>query len=33
VAIPTLIKQAPGLVRRMIGDLSQTALLRQGLGI
>jgi circadian clock protein KaiB len=33
VAIPTLIKQAPGLVRRMIGDLSQTALLRQGLGL
>jgi circadian clock protein KaiB len=33
VAIPTLIKEAPGLVRRMIGDLSQTALLRQGLGI
>ncbi len=33
VAIPTLIKQAPGLVRRMIGDLSETSLLRQGLGI
>jgi circadian clock protein KaiB len=33
VAIPTLIKEAPGLVRRMVGDLSQTALLRQGLGI
>lgn len=33
VAIPTLIKQAPGLVRRMIGDLSQTAVLRQGLGL
>jgi circadian clock protein KaiB len=33
VAIPTLIKHAPGLVRRMIGDLSQTAVLRQGLGL
>ena len=33
VAIPTLIKQAPGLVRRMIGDLSETAVLRQGLGL
>ena len=33
VAIPTLIKEAPGLVRRMIGDLSETALLRHGLGI
>ncbi|MCU1339182.1 MAG: thiol-disulfide isomerase [Bryobacterales bacterium] len=33
VAIPTLIKQAPGLVRRMIGDLSQTAVLRYGLGL
>ena len=33
VAIPTLIKEAPGLVRRMVGDLSQTALLRQGLGL
>jgi circadian clock protein KaiB len=33
VAIPTLIKQAPGLVRRMIGDLSEAALLRHGLGI
>ena len=33
VAIPTLIKQAPGMVRRLIGDLSQTALVRQGLGI
>lgn len=31
VAIPTLIKQAPGMVRRMIGDLSEAALLRQGL--
>lgn len=33
VAIPTLVKEAPGLVRRMIGDLSETALLRQGLGL
>jgi circadian clock protein KaiB len=33
VAIPTLIKQAPGVERRMIGDLSETALVRQGLGI
>lgn len=33
VAIPTLIKEAPGLVRRMIGDLSRTALVRAGLGI
>lgn len=33
VAIPTLIKQAPGMIRRMIGDLSETALLRHGLGI
>jgi circadian clock protein KaiB len=33
VAIPTLIKQAPGLVRRMIGDLSETAVLRYGLGL
>lgn len=33
VAIPTLIKQAPGAVRRMIGDLSETALVRQGLEI
>jgi circadian clock protein KaiB len=33
VAIPTLIKQAPGMIRRMIGDLSETAVLRHGLGI
>lgn len=33
VAIPTLIKEAPGAERRMIGDLSETALVRQGLGI
>jgi circadian clock protein KaiB len=33
VAIPTLIKRAPGMVRRLIGDLSETALLRQGLDL
>lgn len=33
VAIPTLIKEAPGIVRRMIGDMSETSLLRQGLGL
>ena len=33
VAVPTLIKEAPGLVRRMIGDMSETSLLRQGLGL
>jgi circadian clock protein KaiB len=33
VAIPTLIKEAPGLVRRLIGDMSETVLLRQGLGL
>jgi circadian clock protein KaiB len=33
VAIPTLIKEAPGLVRRMVGDMSETSLLRQGLGL
>jgi circadian clock protein KaiB len=33
VAIPTLIKDAPGMVRRMIGDMSETVLLRQGLGL
>lgn len=27
VALPTLIKQVPGLVRRIIGDLSEAALL------
>jgi circadian clock protein KaiB len=32
-AIPTLIKEAPGLIRRMIGDMSETTLLRQGLGL
>jgi circadian clock protein KaiB len=33
VAIPTLIKQAPGEVRRMIGDLSETSVVRRGLGL
>jgi circadian clock protein KaiB len=33
VAIPTLIKEAPGAVTRMIGDLSETAIVRHGLGI
>ena len=31
VAIPTLIKQAPGAVRRLIGDLSELAAVRRGL--
>ena len=33
IAIPTLIKEAPGMLRRMIGDMSETTLLRQGLGL
>ena len=33
IAVPTLIKRAPGIVRRMIGDLSELALVRQGLGL
>jgi circadian clock protein KaiB len=33
VAIPTLVKQAPGLIRRLIGDLSDTSALRNGLGL
>lgn len=33
VAIPTLIKQAPGEIRRMIGDLSELSVVRQGLGL
>jgi len=33
VAIPTLIKQAPGMVRRLIGDLSQEAKVLMGLGL
>ena len=31
VAVPTLIKQAPGAVRRLIGDLSELAAVRRGL--
>jgi circadian clock protein KaiB len=33
VAIPTLIKEAPGVVTRMIGDLSKTSIVRHGLGL
>jgi circadian clock protein KaiB len=33
VVIPTLIKHAPGLLRRMVGDLSETALVRQRLDL
>jgi circadian clock protein KaiB len=33
VAIPTLIKFAPGDVKRLIGDLSQEAQVRKGLGL
>ena len=33
IAIPTLIKRAPGLLRRMVGDLSETALVRQRLDL
>jgi circadian clock protein KaiB len=33
VAIPTLIKFAPGEVKRMIGDLSQESQVRKGLGL
>lgn len=33
VAIPTLIKHAPGLLRRIVGDFSETSLLRQSLDL
>jgi circadian clock protein KaiB len=33
IAIPTLIKQAPGLFRRVVGDLSETSLLRRSLDL
>jgi len=33
VAIPTLIKRAPGTVKRLVGDLSQEARVRVGLGL
>ena len=32
IAIPTLIREAPGMLRRMIGDMSHAAL-REGLGL
>ena len=33
VAIPTLVKSAPGTVRRLIGDMSETVSLRRGLDL
>ncbi|MEO8051653.1 MAG: circadian clock KaiB family protein [Acidobacteriota bacterium] len=33
IAIPTLIKLAPGEVKRLIGDLSQEMQVRKGLGL
>jgi circadian clock protein KaiB len=33
VAIPTLVKVSPGTVMRLIGDLSQEAQVRKGLGL
>lgn len=33
VAIPTLIKRAPGTVERLVGDLSHEARVRSGLGL
>src|SRR5438128_1014398 len=33
VAIPTLIKRAPGTVKRLVGDLSLEARVRSGLGL
>ncbi len=33
VAVPTLVKHAPGVVRRLIGDLSETDALRRGLDL
>jgi circadian clock protein KaiB len=33
IAIPTLIKQAPGAEFRMVGDLSEIAQVRRGLGL
>lgn len=33
IAIPTLIKWGPGSVKRLIGDLSQEARVRMGLGL
>jgi circadian clock protein KaiB len=33
IAIPTLIKEAPGVYRRIVGDMSETALLRRRLDL
>lgn len=33
VAIPTLVKRAPGLEKRLIGDLSEASILRRGLDL
>jgi circadian clock protein KaiB len=33
VAIPTLVKFAPGELKRLVGDLSQEAQVRKGLGL
>ena len=33
VAIPTLIKRAPGAIKRLVGDLSHEARVRSGLGL
>lgn len=33
IACPTLVKEAPGKLRRMIGDLSDTGRIMSGLGI
>ena len=33
IAIPTLLKLAPGVIKRLVGDLSQEAQVRKGLGI
>jgi len=33
MAVPTLIKQAPGAFRRLTGDMSEPALLREGLAL
>jgi circadian clock protein KaiB len=33
VCIPTLIKEAPGDVTRMVGDLSELSVVRRGLGL
>jgi circadian clock protein KaiB len=33
IALPLLIKKAPGLERRLIGDMSNTQKVLQGLGL